>query len=364
MNSITKKSIITMIMLVLYIPLNIWLSISLFSLVMKVDEGIFYRYATDNKYGEDIFFSEKIDKETNVGKTIQEIFQLKGETQTSSIQDTFSKLLENEHFFIQEIEKNDVYISYLKSKDLTIQDLITYMNLIANLNSKIMNGSFYLSALILILLMYLLFRFRLELYFIAGVLYTFITLSTFTSGIFANIFFKPMRWLSQAMHIDQDYKFEEYAMYIEFLPTVKEAFLTFIIFDTLVLAWREGWKRRRSMKLTEIYYSIDEVINVLSYLEISDSNSPFIRVSKIKVDFKYLHKFAKTKKKDPALREVKRLTLMFIHQEQLRALLASDVRNSLIILKQELNKSVVLKSGIDQHYKLVMGKCKHNLRDL
>lgn len=360
MDNLIRKSIIAMIMLVMYVPLNIWLSSSLFNLIMKVDTGIFYRYATDNKYGEDIFFSEKIDKETKIGQTIQEIFQLKGELKTDSTQDTFSKLLEDEHFFIQQIEKNSEYISYLNSKELTTEDLITYMNLIADLNSKIMNGSFYLSALILFLWMYLLFEFRLELYFIAGVLYIFTTLSTFTSGIFSNIFFYPMRWISHIMRVNLDYTFEEYAMYIEFLPTIKEAFLSFIILDTVVLAWRERWKKRRSMKITEIYYSIDEIINVLSNLEVSNSNSPFIKVSKIKVDFNYLYKYTKTKKKDSALREVKRLTVMLLYRKQSEALLTTDVHNFLVRLKQELNKSIVFKAEIDQHYKFVMEKSKQN----
>ncbi|MGG4132424.1 hypothetical protein ABEW19_29665 [Paenibacillus illinoisensis] len=326
---------------------------------MKVDIGIFYRYATDNKYNEDIFFSEKINSETKVGETIQEIFHLKGEKKTDSIQDTFSKLLEDKDFFIQQIEKNNEYMRYLDSRELTLEDLITYMNLIADLNSKIMDGSFYLSALIIFLLMYLLSGFRIELYLIAGVLYIFTNLSTFTSGIFANIFFYPMHWISHLM--GQDYTFEEYAMYIEFLPTIKEAFLSFIIFDTVVLAWRESWKKRKSKKITKIYYSIDEIINVLNKLEVSNGQPPHIRVSKIKVDFYYLYKFTRKKKKDSALREVKRLTVMLLYKDKSNSILTTEALNFLLRLKQELSNSTIFKEEIDQHYKFDMEKTKQNI---
>ncbi|WP_235193965.1 hypothetical protein [Paenibacillus sp. FSL R5-192] len=91
-----------------------------------------------------------------------------------------------------------------------------------------------------------------------------------------------------SMMIGQEYTLNQYSMYIEFLPKIKEAFLTFIIFDTVGQIYREKWEKKRLKKLTEIYYSLGVVLNLMRDWRTANSNNPFIKITKVNVDLHYL----------------------------------------------------------------------------
>lgn len=125
-----------------------------------------------------------------------------------------------------------------------------------------------------------------------------------------------MRWVS--MMIGQEYTLNQYSMYIEFLPKIKEAFLTFIIFDTVGQIYREKWEKKRLKKLTEIYYSLGVVLNLMRDWRTANSNNPFIKITKVNVDLHYLTN-------DIALKEVRELTIMFLRRIESNSLSVDDV---------------------------------------
>ncbi|WP_340387153.1 hypothetical protein [Paenibacillus sp. FSL E2-0151] len=121
-----------------------------------------------------------------------------------------------------------------------------------------------------------------------------------------------------SMMIGQEYTLNQYSMYIEFLPKIKEAFLTFIIFDTVGQIYREKWEKKRLKKLTEIYYSLGVVLNLMRDWRTANSNNPFIKITKVNVDLHYLTN-------DIALKEVRELTIMFLRRIESNSLSVDDV---------------------------------------
>lgn len=136
-------------------------------------------------------------------------------------------------------------------------------------------------------------------------------------------------------------------MYIEFLPKIKEAFLTFIIFDTVGQIYREKWEKKRLKKLTEIYYSLGVVLNLMRDWRTANSNNPFIKITKVNVDLHYLSKYASKNRNDIALKEVRELTIMFLRRIESNSLSVDDVIIVLERLKIELNGSEDFKNKID-----------------
>lgn len=344
-NTFLIKNVILLCMFVLYFPLCVGISVLLFEIINKVDPGAFYRYATEDKYSEDVFFSPAIDAKTEIGDTITETFIVMDKGLPDNGQAIFHELLTDEILFLSKLEENTAYMDYLVDNNLTIEELITYMKSISNLSNEILNGSFYFSAVILFIIVYILFQFRLELYWLAGILYVFSILDGFTSGIFSNVFYNPMHWVSKMM--GQEYTLNQYNMYIEFLPKIKEAFLTFIIFDTVGQIYREKREKKRLKKLIEIYYSLGVVLKMMRDLRTANSNNSFIKITKVNVDLHYLCKYASKNRKDIALKEVRELTLMFLRRIESSSLLVDDVIIFLERLKIELNGSEDFRSKLD-----------------
>ncbi|KAA8787686.1 hypothetical protein EC604_28025 [Paenibacillus amylolyticus] len=340
-----KKSGIMLCMLVLYFPLCIGITWLLFQAINQVDSSAFYRYATENKFSEDVFFSPEIDAKTSIGNTITKTFKMIGNELPDITQAIFHELLKEKTIFLSQLNENKAYMEYLADNNLTVEELIAYMGSISNLSNEILNGSFYFSAVIIFLILYIFFRFRIELYWLAGILYVFSILDVFTSGIFSSIFYKPMGLASKMM--GQDYTLNQYNMYIGFLPKIKEAFLTFIIFDTIGQNYREEWNRRRSKKLTEIYCSIGIILSMMRDLKTANGNDRFVKISKLNIDLHYIIKFSKRNKKDLALKEVKELTLMFLRRIKSGSIFVGDVIIFLERVETLLKSSVDLKN--DEH---------------
>lgn len=341
-----KKSGILLCMLVLYFPLCIGITWLLFQAINQVDSNAFYRYATENKYSENVFFSTEIDAKTSIGDTITKTFKMMENELPDNTQAIFHELLKEKTIFLSQLNENKAYMEYLADNNLTVEELLAYMRSISNLSNEILNGSFYFSAVIIFLILYIFFRFRIELYWLAGILYVFSILDVFTSGIFSSMFYNPMRLASKMM--GQDYTLDQYSMYIGFLSKIKEAFLTFIIFDTIGQNYREKWKRRRSKKLTEIYCSIGIILNLMRDLKTSNSNYAFVKISKVNVDLHYLSKFASKNKKDLALKEARELTLMFLSRIKSSSLFVEDVIIFLERLQTELNGSGNFQSILEE----------------
>ncbi|PKQ87200.1 hypothetical protein CXK86_31635 [Paenibacillus sp. BGI2013] len=344
-NAYLKKTVIILGMFLLYFPLFLVISLLLFGITNIVDPGAYYRYATESKYSEDVFFSPEIDAKTKIGNTITKTFIVMEKDLPDNTQAMFHELLTEESSFLSQLKENKAYMDYLVDNNLTLEELITYMKSISNLSNEILNGSLYFSAVIIFIIVYILFRFRLELYWLAGILYVFSNLDGFTSGIFSNIFYNPMRWAS--MMIGQEYTINQYNMYIEFLPKIKEAFLTFIIFDTVGQIYREKWEKKRLKKLTEIYFSLGGALNFLRDLRAANSNNPFIKITKVNIDLYYLSKYASKKRNDIALKEVRELTIMFLRRIESSSISVDDVIRFLERLIVELNGSEDFKNKIN-----------------
>ncbi|KKO51594.1 hypothetical protein XI25_24300 [Paenibacillus sp. DMB20] len=115
-----------------------------FNVVNYVDTGIYYRFATEDKFAEDVYFSEKVDSQTKVLTTIKTILDLQNKEVPSTKQQLFSDLLADEDLLKEELVKNDAFMSYLNNKHLDISNVIFYMKQLSNLDSIILSGSFLL----------------------------------------------------------------------------------------------------------------------------------------------------------------------------------------------------------------------------
>ncbi|NQX47732.1 hypothetical protein HQN87_20615 [Paenibacillus tritici] len=301
MDRSTKLLFVIVLLAVLYIPACLFSYLFFFKVINYVDTGIYYRYATKDKFAEDIYFSEKVDAQTKVLSTLKTILDLQNKEVPSNKQQLFSELLSDEDLLNKELVKNEAFMSYLKNKHLDISNVIFYMKQLSNLDSTILSGSFYFVALIFIFTLYIKFKFRIGLYWIAGGVYVFSNLTLFTSGLFGNLFYPFMSWFGNM--INQEVVYDDYSKTMNiFLPTIKEAFLSYIIFDTIGQYYQDRKNKIESKKIRNIYYSVN-----LALVGLRKRNNSALKVSKLQIDFIGLWKYCKRNKKDPELKEIKNI---------------------------------------------------------
>lgn len=105
----------------MYFPLCIGISMLLFQTINKVDPGTFYRYATKNKYSEDVFFSIEIDAKTSIGDTITKTFKIMENELPDNAQAIFHELLKEEALFLSQLKENKAYMEYLADNSLSVE---------------------------------------------------------------------------------------------------------------------------------------------------------------------------------------------------------------------------------------------------
>ncbi|KOP64866.1 hypothetical protein AMS62_06100 [Bacillus sp. FJAT-18019] len=223
------------------------------------------------------------------------------EGKPSNYQTFSTQLLSDKKKLIDELQNNEKYVDYLSRKDLEITDAITFLENVSKLNQTILNGCLFLVALLYILICYTVLRYRIRLFIVAGSLYVFSILNTLTSNIVADLFFKPMRWCISLLGDNLEYS--DYILSVNYLvPATKEAFLSFIIIDTITQFYRDKKIMKTNTMIKKIYYSIPATIKELRSIDRGGAN---LRVAKLRIDLNYFITYCKKNKKDPYLKELK-----------------------------------------------------------
>lgn len=298
------------------------------------------RYATESKYGEDIFFNEEVDARTGILESLDNVLGEDQEVMPSNYQTLSMRLLSNKSLLIKELQNNEKYVDYLMQKNLEITDVISFLEKISDLDQTLLNGCFFLAALICILIYYFLFRYRIRLYILAACLYAFSILNALTRNIVADLFFPLVEGYISLLGDNLEYS--HYILSINnLIPATKEAFLTFIIIDTIAQFYRDRRNRKTNIKINKIYYLIPVTLNELRSIDRSKTN---LKVKSLKIDLNYLFTYCKKNKRDPNLKEIS----MLIEQEYFNCL---DKHNS-ISLNKAINLLIMINKKLQESPKI------------
>ncbi|WP_139129222.1 hypothetical protein, partial [Paenibacillus nuruki] len=227
-----KKLLLSILILIFWFPLFLLIWSQSYNLINSIDPGIYIRFATDNKYNVDKFFNEEIDEKTNIYSVIYNALKDTKFENVANKQSLYNYLWKEKKLVTTIITENKEYTKYLKENNLTINDFWMYIEKMTTLDETLLNGSFYISTLIEILIFYFIFKYRLRIYLVAFFIYTFFNLNAFTFDIFGNLLFPFLR--SYYSFIGNSLNYEDYQKMIKIsLPTIKEALLTYIIIDVI-----------------------------------------------------------------------------------------------------------------------------------
>lgn len=198
-----------------------------FKIVNMIDTKSYYLSATNGKYDKEIFFSKSVNDETKiVDDTLNEIIEETESKITRKI-DIFGAIANNANLSKKIISKNKKFMDYLNKQNLGIDDVINYCQRMYDVDSSMLKAGFYLAFTICILIDLFFLKHRKRIYGVALLVYLFSNLDVFTGSLSSQtIYHLPF--------IAKDLTHEEFQLYLTtMLPALKEAFLTFIILDTI-----------------------------------------------------------------------------------------------------------------------------------
>ena len=236
-----------------------------FRLINNVDSSIYARYATNTKFEENVFFNEKIEKNTGILKQLRnEISELEGVTE---IQRFAYVLTENKSVVEKVVLNNEKYQSYLIEIGSSVEDLLDWSEKIASISEKILMGCLYLVFCSIAVIMVIVFQFRKVFYVCAGLVYVIAMLSHFTDGI-SDYLFANVIAILEKLSVDVIYRdIEPMRMIIH--QAFKEGALTFIIFDTAVQLYQNKMKE----EMRYVFFSINVQCDYLACAQDDDSEA-------------------------------------------------------------------------------------------
>lgn len=245
-----------------------------YRLINNVDSSIYSRYATNEKFEENVFFSAEIEKSTGIIEQLEsEISDFVG---VSRIQEFAYVIIKNQSKVEDIVSNNEKYQAYLTSVGSSVDDLIVWSEKTAALDDKISMGCLYLTFLLISIIMVVPFGFRKIFYVCAGITYTIAMLSTFTDGIADYLIANVLSFLAKLSSDVFTYRdMEQWNLIIN--QAFKESTLTFIIFDTVVQICQNNKKERLERACRYIYSSMEIQC---SYLE-QFQNAPDAYVAKM-----------------------------------------------------------------------------------
>lgn len=338
----------SLLLFIVMLYFSVMIYMGLFQLVNTMDIKSYYRYASDGKFSVDIYFKEAQEKGTQVSDTLNKI--LPEDTTATRPQEYFNILLKNEKLLREELNKNYEYMDYLEVNDITLNDVITYMNKIVDLDNNFLNAAMYIAMLIYILILYLLYKWRISIFISTGILYLILVVDSFMSGILLDAcfpFFQEIYMLSMEIQKETNYSFsyEDHLFFSKsILPATREAALTFIILDTVVQSVKNSKKRKRCSNFLALYFAIDDTLNSLRQIK---QVNPDVVITKLNaVNFEVVHLLFKENKKDNYLREAKETLDGLKNNTNLRGVEVGELYDRLSYLQSILRKSEYIKNNI------------------
>ncbi|MPM71026.1 hypothetical protein SDC9_117989 [bioreactor metagenome] len=199
-----------------------------------ISSKIMYNYATDYQYNYDVFFGNEAIKMGHVDEIINKVIETKKKPNEYFLNikaDRFNRtdiifLKKNEKYFLQQVEESSFYLKYLSSKNLEVEDLERYVERMATFGDGIITAFQYIIMLLIALMAYACFKVKNYLFMVAGIVYTFLTVDYFTSGFLVATVYRIFNIHKLIDGITFKYMMES-------LIPIKEAMLTFIIFEAI-----------------------------------------------------------------------------------------------------------------------------------
>lgn len=225
-----------------------------YRLINNVDSSIYARYATNEKFEENVFFNAEIEENTKIIEQLEsEINDFVG---VSRIQEFAYVITEHQSEVEDIVSNNEKYQAYLISVGSSVDDLIDWSEKTAALDDKILMGCLYLTFLLISIIMVIPFGFRKTFYVCAGITYTIAMLSMFTDGISDYLVANVLSFLAKLSSDVFTYRdMEQWNLIIN--QAFKESTLTFIIFDTVVQLCQNNKEERLEKSCRYIYSSME-----------------------------------------------------------------------------------------------------------
>ncbi|OAB44175.1 hypothetical protein [Paenibacillus glacialis] len=298
------KAVSVPILFLITLFLIVVIYIGLYKIVNVMDTKAYFRYASDGKFTQDIYFEEAEEKGAEIYSTLGNV--IPDAVIPPRIQEHFKILLQNEKFLKEEMNKNNGYVEYLASNNATVNDVISYMKKIVKLDDIFLYAGIYVGMLIFILTLYFLYKWRIGLFIFSGILYFILVVDSFMAGIFLDSFFLSFQSLNNFLnHLEGNgngylVSYDDYLMLSKnVLPATREAALTFIIVDTVVQSMKDSKKRKRSSKFLASYCELEFTLNFLKQMKGN------LVITNLKtVDLEAIYYFCKENKEDRHLIEV------------------------------------------------------------
>ena len=253
-DELTKFGYFLLVSLLVVCFLFPFMYLGTYKLINNIDSSIYARYATNEKFEENIFFNATVEEKTGIIKQLES--EINDLIEFSRIQEFAYVIIQNQNKVEDIVSNNADYQTYLISIGSSVDDLIDWSEKTAALDDKISMGCLYLTFLLISIVMVVLFGFRKTFYVCAGITYTVAMLSMFTDGIsdylVANV-------LSLLAKLSSDvFTYRDMTQWnLIFNQAFKESTLTFIIFDTVVQICQNNKKEQFEKSCRYIYSSID-----------------------------------------------------------------------------------------------------------
>jgi len=268
---LTKLALLLVVTLFLTLGLLPFLFKGTYWLINNVDTSIYVRYATNEKFEENVFLSAEIEEKTGIIEDLAETINDLAEV--SSIQKFAYLIAENREEVEVVISNNEKYQKHLLSVGSSVDDFLDWSEKTAALDEKISMACIYLLFLLISFIMVVVFGFRKLFYVCAGITYTCAMLSMFTDGIsdylVANLlsFFAKM-----ALDVFTYRDMEAWKLIVN--QAFKESTLTFIIFDTVVQICQSNKKEKFDKNCRYIFFSMEIQCSYLEQFE--DTSDKYI----------------------------------------------------------------------------------------
>ncbi len=255
-NSVEIKKIVKWIfsmILIFYLGFNC-IYFGFYKLVNYIDNTIYYRYATDNKFDFNVYFNKEAQRKSGILYEISEVKDFNDLNVDSSIQEKYRIMNKNINEISNIMNKNKDYINYLKENNTSVEEAIEYINKMAFLDDKVLQISIYIVFLVMCFLTVVIFKYRNTFYCIAMLIYICITASIFSDGLSDYIVINIINIINKSESRVFSYKDIEELNF--FLNPFKESMMTFIILDTLVQIWKN---KKNEEKQYQVRYIIESL---------------------------------------------------------------------------------------------------------
>lgn len=239
-----------------------------YQLINHTDTSIYARYATENKYDENIFFNAKVDKDTGILSELN--CNISEFSSVKSTQDFARVITENKEKVAQIIDGNSRYKEYLSDQHSSSEELFEWSKKTAELDNNILQLNLFLICMIFAGITVIVFKCRKTFYFIAGTIYTITIMSMFSGGISDYLVLKAMNVFLKLGKTHLSYQDMDTIKLI-FIQAYKESMVAFIIFDTIIQMVQGDRERRRKEEIRYIIYSLDYQISFLEKYKNDDN---------------------------------------------------------------------------------------------